>query len=393
MQITLLPQLLPSEGVTSVQSGHQAFTPGTRILATVLGTGLEGGTMLSFAGRHVPTGGALPYPPGTTLRLEVVEGGPQPLLRLVAAEAAAVAPPAPPTPPVPSGPPVSTVTYGLAAAVMAAQTAPDVRQASLALAQWLPALVAGGLLTPRQAETLLKALGPVQVGAASSTPADGVPAGAVVARALAERVADGGLLLERRLADVLRQARPDATAVATRDVRAQLAVVAHLLDHATGMAEARTAVTGLQDALLAEQARAAAHLARDGVVDVRIPLQVQGQDAEMRLRMRIARDAPDASGDDPAPWRQVRLDLALDGLGHVQVRLGVVASQVRAEFFVEHAGTADLIEAGLADLGGALEGVGFAQVLSRVVVDPVTACAPDDLPELPPQRAILDIRA
>ncbi len=88
----------------------------------------------------------------------------------------------------------------------------------------------------------------------------------------------------------------------------------------------------------------------------------------------------------------MRLDLALDGLGRVQVRLGVLASRVRAEFLVEHPESADRIEAGLVDLGAALEGAGFAQVLSRVVVDPVTVCAPDDLPDLPTAH-IVDARA
>ena len=67
--------------------------------------------------------------------------------------------------------------------------------------------------------------------------------------------------------------------------------------------------------------------------------------------------------------------------------------QLRAEFFVEYPGTADRIEAGLATLGSALEHAGFAQVLSRVVVDPVRVCAPDDLPDLPSQHTILDARA
>jgi 5-hydroxyisourate hydrolase len=35
MQITLLPPLLPSDGVVSVPTAHQAFTPGARLLATV----------------------------------------------------------------------------------------------------------------------------------------------------------------------------------------------------------------------------------------------------------------------------------------------------------------------------------------------------------------------
>ena len=72
-------------------------------------TGLEGGTLLLLGGREVPTSGTLPYPPGTTLRLEVVEGGPQPLLRLVSTEAGPIADvdDAGAPVPLPAGPPVS----------------------------------------------------------------------------------------------------------------------------------------------------------------------------------------------------------------------------------------------------------------------------------------------
>ena len=97
MQITLLPPLLPSAGVVPVATDRQSFTPGARLLATVTSTGLGAGTLLLLGGREVPirlrhgfggqAGQALPYPPGTTLRLEVLEGGPQPLLRLIAVEA------------------------------------------------------------------------------------------------------------------------------------------------------------------------------------------------------------------------------------------------------------------------------------------------------------------
>lgn len=391
MQITLLPPLLPSEGVVAIRGATQPFTPGSRILATVA-TGLDGGTLLSLGGRHLPTSSALPYPPGTVLRLEVMAGGAQPLLRLVAVEPSAepvteagdAAPPA--------GPPVSATTYGLAAAVLAAREGPDVRSAAVAVARWMPALVASGLLTAPQAEVLWKALAPVPVPAAAR---DGAPVTEAVARALADRVANGGLMLERRLAHVVAQNRPDAARAAADDVRSRLAVLAQRLQQAPpGLEPAHQAVSGLQDAMLAEQARVAAHLARDGVVDVRIPLQIEGQAAEMRLRMQIQRDPETPSGEDPsAPWRQVRIDLVLEGLGRVQVRLAVMPAQVRAEFFVEHARTADRIETGLARLTTALEGAGFAQVLSRVIVDPVRVCAPDDLPDLPPQHTIVDARA
>jgi hypothetical protein len=394
MQITLLPPLLPSDGVVSVPASGHAFTPGARVLATVLEAGLGGETLLAFGGRQIPTGTSLPYPPGTTLRLEVVEGGPRPLLRLVstgaeppadAADGAAVVP----------GPPVSSATYGLAAAVLAARDGPDVRSAAAAVLQWIPLLVSSGVISAEHGKALLKALAPVPVHAHPNASPDAAPATEMAARAIAERVADGGLLLERRLADVVRQGHVQARAVAANDLRARLALAAHVLADAPPALEgARQAVTRLQEALLAEQARAAAHLAREGVVDVRVPLQVDGSEAELRLRLRIERD-PDGSAADQvtAPWRQVRLDLALDGLGRVQVRLGVQAGHVRAEFLAEHPAAADRLEAGLADLSMALEAAGFAQVLSRVIVDPVRACELDVLPDLPPQRAILDTRA
>lgn len=390
MQITLLPPLLPTEGVTSVQATHVPFTPGTRVLATVLATGLEGGgTLLSMGGREVQTGGPLPYPKGSTLRLEVVQGGAEPQLRLVSVEPPGVLAPQPAPP---SGAAVSAVSYGLAAAVLAAREGNEVRPAALAMMRWLPPLVAAGLLVPAHAEALSKALAPVPLPAGAAGTAGNAGPAEALARALAARVADGGLLLERRLGDLVRDARPDARDAAAGDLRSRLAVVAQAL--ATAPAEfegARQAVTALQVALLGEQARAAAHLAQDGVVDLRVPVHAEGREAE--IRMRIARDAPARERDeDPTPWRQVRLDLALDGLGHVQVRVGVLPSQVRLEFFVEHAASADRIEAGLADLSAALEGAGFANVLSRVVVDPVTACATEALPELP-QRAILDVEA
>jgi len=298
-------------------------------------------------------------------------------------------------PPAAPGPPVSAVTYGLAAAVLAARQGSDVRAAALAVAHWIPALVSSGLLSAAQGESMQNALTPVPVLIEPAGTPEGTRAAATSARAIADRVADGGLLLERRLAEVVRQARPEAIAAAANDLRSRLAAVVHLLhqDAPTGLEGARDALTALQQALLAEQARAAAHLAGAGVVDVRVPLQVDGQAPEMLLRMRIERDASGHAGDEDAtPWRQVRLDLALAGLGRVQVRLGVLASQVRAEFLVEHPASADRIEAGLAELTTALEGAGFAQVLSRVVIDPVTVCAPDDLPELP-TAGILDARA
>jgi hypothetical protein len=92
-------------------------------------------------------------------------------------------------------------------------------------------------------------------------------------------------------------------------------------------------------------------------------------------------------------WARVRVDLDLAGLGRVQVLVSVTSAGVRAEFIVERPDSADAIESGLHDLGGSLEAAGFAKVLSRVVVDPVRACAPDELPGLPAPHAILDALA
>ncbi len=395
MQITLLPPLLPSEGVVKVAAAHQAFTPGSRMLATVVGAGLEGGTLLSLGGRQVLADGALPYAPGTTLQLEVVAGGRHPSLRLVSSADAVASPDDGVDAPQAAAPPVSAVTYGMAAAVLAARGDSDVRGAAVAFSRWMPALVASGVLTSSQADALLAGLAPVRVPTAPSTTPDGARAVTAAAHAIAERVSDGGLLLERRLADIVRGAGTSVRVLAAKDLRSRLAVAAHLLEQAGPELEgAREAVARLQQALLAEQARSAAHLAGDGVVDLRIPLQGEHQLTEMRVRLRLQRDGAEPGEDgDTTPWRQVQLDLDLDGLGRIHVRLGVIASQVRAEFFVEDAGAADRIEGGLAHLDASLEGAGFGRVLSRVVVDPVRACQPDALPDLPAQHSIVDIRA
>lgn len=391
MQITLLPPLLPTEAVTPVRTSHLALTPGVRLIATVVAAGLDGGgAVLSMAGREVATGAPLPYEVGTRLRLEVTRGGAQPEVRVVSVDEPSDADVAPPPPA--AGPPVSAAGYGFAAAVLAARDGAALQPAMRAMVRWVPALVASGVLTVSQGEALRAALTampwPVDrdgtPGARASTEA--------LARAIADRVADGGLLLERRLGDVVRDTRPDVRDVATGDVRTRLAQLALQLQEAPpDLDGAREALATVQDALLSRQARAAALFARDGVVDVRIPLQLAEQQTELRLRLE--RDAPDREADaDRAPWRHVRLDLALDGLGHMHVRLGLIASAVRAEFFVETPGAADRIEGHLLDLTASLEGAGFGQVLSRVVVDPVTARAPDTLPDLP-QHAILDVEA
>jgi hypothetical protein len=406
MQITLLPPILSTQSPVAVPAVGLPLAPGMKVLATVLGTTADGGALLSLFGRHVPSNGPLPHPVGTTLHLEVVEGGERPLLRLVgtaagtqgattgtAATSAAPGIGLPAAVPAPTAA-LSPVTYGLAAAVLAARAGTDVRAAAVSLATWVPLLVTAGVLSRSQGDALMRALTPVPVPLPSPDAPDARAATEAVARAIKERVDDGGVLMERRLADVLRHPGTAAERAAANDLRARLAVLAHVLEKApTPLPGARTAVTDLQAALLGEQARAAAHLARDGVVDVRVPLQVAGHDAEMRLRMRIARDAPDAHHADPAPWRHVRLDLNLPRIGRVQVLIGLAAAQVQAEFVVERAEVADLIEEGLVQLGTSMQAAGFSQLLSRVVVDPVRVAVPDDLPELPAHRGILDARA
>lgn len=401
MQITLLPPILSTQAPVAVPAVSLALRPGMKVQATVLGTTSDGGSLLSLGGRQVPSAAPLAYPSGTTLHLEVVEGGDRPLLRLVGSDTAGAVPPTPANvasqasvgspSDMPHVSPLSPVAYGLAAAVLAARTGDDVRAAAVSLARWVPLLVNAGILSASQGESLLRALAPLPVPLPAPDAPDARAAAERVALAIKERVEDGGVLMERRLADVLRHPGPGRL---RNDVRARLAVLAHALEEApVSVPGARTAVTELQEALLGEQARAAAHLARDGVVDVRVPLQVAGPDAEMRVRMRIARDAPD--GDDPGParWRHVRLDLNLQGIGRVHVLLGIAATHVQAEFVVERAEIADKIEAGLLQLGSSMQAAGFPHLLSRVVVDPVRVTAPDTLPDLPGYRGILDARA
>lgn len=390
MQITLLPPLLPTEGVAPVPGESLLFKPGLQVMAVVLASKGQGGTLLSLLGQHVMSRTPLPYPSGSRLRLEVLAGGDEPLLRLLQAEV----PPAGAGPsagevglPAEPAPPVSPVNYALAAAVLAAGGAPELRAAAARVLRWVPLAVARGAITPAQAEALVRALEPVPVPRPSPS-APGV--GETLARALAERVGEGGLLLERRLADLVRGTRPGSAPA--DDLRARLAVLADALAGASVPAEARTAVADLQRALLAEQARTAAHLAHEGIVDIRIPLLAADQEAEMR--MRLEKDSPESTAeDDRTPWRRVTIDLALEGLGHVQVRLGLHGARVHAEFLVETAGAADRIEARLGELTTALAGAGFADVLSRVVVDPVRVCEPDALPTLPAHGTIVDTRA
>ncbi len=392
MQITLLPPLLPTEGAVPVRTGGGTFTPGMRIVATVLVARAGSGTLLSLHGREVQTRSPLPHPPGTTLQLEVVAGGSQPLLRLVGAETTATL--GQPPRPLDAALPISPTTYGLAAAVFAARGGADLRAATSAMAQWIPQLIARGLLGTQEGEALQRMLDPIRVPLPPLGTPEAARASEALARALASRLAEGGVLLERHLAGVVRHASAGAEQLAARNLRARLSVLADALsDVPHGLEPAQEAVGRLQEALLAEQARAAAHLARDGVLDLRVPLQ--GADTpETSLRMRVEKDAPDDDAEpDATPWRRVVLNLACEGLGHVHVRLALAGDQLRAEFAVEEGSAADRIDAGLIDLTQALEAAGFSHVLSRVVVDPVRARAPDDMPELPDQHSIVDAQA
>lgn len=287
--------------------------------------------------------------------------------------------------------PVSSVAYAMATAVLAADDATVDPQAAAKLEAWVPRLVAAGLLSPEEGRALHRALLPLPVQGAD-------PAQSSVARQLAEalasRVADGGAFLERRLAASAQGARRQDDVAG--DLRLRLAALASVLtDAPAALAEARDAVRDLQHALLVEQARVAAHFAEDGVLDLRMRL-AQPSGVEVPLHLRIGREAPgedDDVAEDRMPWRRVTLALTLEGLGAVQVQLLATRDgRLQTEFVVAGEDAADRIEADLADLTGALDAAGFAQVLSRVVVDPVRAAAPETLPELP-SHAIVDVQA
>lgn len=146
MQLTLLPPLLPGEAVTRVGAAQLTFTPGERILATIIATGLEGSRLL-MGGQEMTTGGGLPYPAGTLVQLDVVDGGEPPTFRLVG-PVGDLQPKAAWGPTPAAHPAVSTLGYGLAAAIMAARTGPDVATTAAAFRQWLPSVVGSGVLTP-----------------------------------------------------------------------------------------------------------------------------------------------------------------------------------------------------------------------------------------------------
>lgn len=245
MHIELLPAVLPPERSLSATSPRVELTPGQRVTATVLSPDLDGRPMLTFAGRQVASQTPLPFPPGTKLILEVVEqqAGGQQSVRVVA------------TPPTQA--PVSPVSYGYAAAVMAAGAAVDVQSASDALLQWLPVLTSRGVVTLEQAQALVRDLGPVPVlvqrreeghtpgqgqqrgdgspGGQGGGKAEAGPGGAVgeglartlaatLAAALADRVGHSSALLEARLARA-GGAAEQVDRLMSEDVRGRLALL------------------------------------------------------------------------------------------------------------------------------------------------------------------------
>lgn len=388
MHIQLLPSVRPPERPFSSGVPRVELVPGQRVMATVLSADLDGRPRLAFAGHEAASRTPLPFAPGTRLLLEVIESSTdEPHLRVIQ----------PGREPLP---PVSSTSYGYAAAVLAARAASDLAPTVAVLLQWLPLLVARGVLTQAQATAFWRDLAPVGArprspdGGGGEAQADVQAEAHALADALATRLAREPALLEARLANVQRQ-DGDASAVLAGDVRARLARLVLALSE-PGMdvpaQDARAAVERVQDALLAEQARVAGHLARDGVLDLRLPVVVGARDVDMRLRVG---DAPD--GDAATSSRQnalhVQLDLTLDGLGRVQVRLETCGPHLRAELVTERASAADAIERGLADLRAALGAAGFSEVFTRVAIDPVRVASDDRPLDLPPDGSIVNVEA
>jgi len=391
MYISLIPSLLPVDRLTSFSAVERTFTPGMRLVAIVLASASAGQSRLALGDRDVLTASPLPYPAGTRLTLDVVRGGAAPELRIVADSAEDDAHAAGTDQPTPST--VASASYGMATAILAAREAPALPAAARALLRWLPALVARGSMTDGQAQVLSRALSPIQIGPGSD---GGWPDAEALALALAQRVGEGGLLLERQLADLVRHHVPRGKHIAAANVRTRLAALADALAaFGDDLSEVRAAVATLQAALLGEQARVAAHLAHDGVLDVSLALRLASDGEDLPLRLRIARDAPRPSDDQPAAvgWQNVRLDLAFEGLGAVQVQIGVGGGHLRAEFVVAQSSVADAIEARAGEFGYVLGEAGFSHVLTRVVVDPVRVSAPDALPDLPADGSIVNLQA
>ena len=388
MHIQLLPSVRPPERPFSSGVPRVELLPGQRVMATVLSADADGRPRLAFAGREAASRTPLPFAPGTRLLLEVIESSTdEPHLRVVEPGRGPL-------------PPVSSASYGYAAAVLAARTAIDLSPTVAALLQWLPLLVARGVLTQAQAAALWRDLAPVGArpqspeGGGAGGQADLEAEGHALADALATRLAREPALLEARLANVQRQ-DGDASALLAGDVRARLARLVLALSEAgtddRGQA-ARAAVERVQAGLLADQARVAGHLARDGVLDLRFPVVVGERDIDLRLRVGDAPDGDAASGGRRDALH-VQLNLTLDGLGHVQVSLDTSGPHLRAELVTERASAADAIERGLADLTAALGAAGFSDVFTRVAIDPVRVAACDRPLDLPPDGSIVNVEA
>jgi hypothetical protein len=140
--ILLLPPVLPPAAPIGPSTPRVELTPGLRVTAVVLQPDLEGRSMLQFAGRDVASHQPLPFAPGTRLRLEVLEGGESPTVRVLWPDGQA------------ASAPVSPRTYGLAAAVLASRHLPEWHTARTILARWLPLLVGRGVLTQTAASGL-----------------------------------------------------------------------------------------------------------------------------------------------------------------------------------------------------------------------------------------------
>src|SRR5690606_24870300 len=140
---------------------------------------VEGRSMIAFAGRELASRAPLPFPPGSTVVLEVMDvDGDVPKMRVVPDEAAM------------ARGPVAATTYGYAAAVLAARAGGgDPAAAARAVVRWLPALVARGILTPQQAAQLTGDLGRIATTTAQA-----------LADALAARAAADPAGLEARIA-------------------------------------------------------------------------------------------------------------------------------------------------------------------------------------------------
>jgi hypothetical protein len=390
MHIQLLPATRPPERTPTPAIPRVDMVPGQRVTALVLSPDLDGRSMLAFAGREMPTRSAVPFPPGTRLLLEVVDASIDgPTVRIVEPRQ---------TP----APAVSPATYGYAAAVLAAETAEALAGARGAVARWLPLLVSRGVITAAQAAGLAHDLGPVVPRRHPGGPErrserrDDPPQPQALADGLATRLARDPGLLEARLAVVLRQGQGGdaAESLLYQDLRGRLAQLAKALAAApmdAALTDARDSVARLQAALLGEQARSAAHFAREGVLDVHLPLALGAQDVEVRVRVSDAPADSDATGG--VPTRRVQLDLDLDGLGRVQVRVDAAGGTVRTELVTERATAADAIEGGLDELSDALSHAGFRDVLTRVVIDPIRIAGADTPLDLPPEGSIVNVDA